>query len=59
MPDTNASSTETGKKKKGTGREPGRPYRLLPMDVLTVRKDMLHKELQVLVAKRTAITWTL
>ena len=53
MPDP--SSTETTKKKKGTGRKPGRPYRRLAMDVLALRKDTLHKKLQVLVARRTLL----
>jgi len=55
MPKTSTPSTETGKKKKGTGRKPGRPYRRLAKDVLAVRKDTMHKKLQVLVARRTLL----
>ncbi len=46
-----------GKKapRKGGGRKPGRPYRRLADDVLSVRKDTLSKKLQVLVARRTLL----
>jgi hypothetical protein len=44
-----------GKKKKTSGRKPGRPYRRLADDVLGVRRDTLNKKLQVLVARRTLL----
>ena len=53
MPDP--SSIETTKKRKGTGRKPGRPYRRLAMDVLALRKDTVHKKIQVLLARRTLL----
>jgi hypothetical protein len=53
MPDP--SSIETTKKRKGTGRKPGRPYRRLAMDVLALRKDTVHKKIQVLLARKTLL----
>lgn len=48
-------STAPKHKKKTVGRKPGRPYRRLADDVLSLRKDTLNKKLQVLVARRTLL----
>jgi hypothetical protein len=53
MPATQTS--DAPKKRKAAGRKPGRPYRRLAEDVLSVRRETLHKKLQVLVARRTLI----
>ncbi len=42
-------------RKKGTSRQPGRPHKRLQNDVLSARTSVLHKKLQVLLAKRTLI----
>jgi hypothetical protein len=42
-------------RKKGTSRQPGRPHKRLTVDVLSARTSVLHKKLQVLMAKRTLI----
>jgi DNA invertase Pin-like site-specific DNA recombinase len=43
------------KKKKSAGRKPGRPYRRLAHEVLSVRRDTLNKKLQVIAARRTLL----
>jgi hypothetical protein len=41
---------------KKTSRQPGRPHKRLEKEVLSARTSVLHKKLQVLLAKRTLIT---
>jgi hypothetical protein len=52
---TEQTTDTSAKKKKDAGRKPGRPYRWLADDVLSVRKETLKKKLQVLVARRTLL----
>ena len=53
----NRTATRSAPRKaKGTSRQPGRPHKRLQNDVLSARTSVLHKKLQVLLAKRTLIT---
>ena len=52
---TRAPRKALASRKKGTSRQPGRPHKRLTVDVLSARTSVLHKKLQVLMAKRTLI----
>jgi len=50
-----AISSRSAPRKKGVSRQPGRPHKRLTSEVLVARTSVLHKKLQVLLAKRTLI----
>lgn len=50
-----APRSALGTRKKGVSRQPGRPHKRLSSEVLVARTTVLHKKLQVLLAKRTLI----
>jgi hypothetical protein len=58
MPTTDAKrkvATRSAPRKKGGSRQPGRPHKRLPADVLSARTSVLTKKLHVLQAKRTLL----
>ena len=48
-------ASRSAPRKKGVSRQPGRPHKRLTSEVLVARTSVLHKKLQVLLAKRTLI----
>jgi hypothetical protein len=53
---TRIAPRKSAPRKKGTSRQPRRPHKRLTVDVLSARTSVLHKMLQVLMAKRTLIS---